>query len=73
MLLALMMALAAETAPPTKPDNVARSRELICAYEQINGSRFRKKICRTREEVEMRRMDDQQRVRLNQRLFGSKP
>src|SRR4051812_16352614 len=76
MFVALLLALAAETAPA--PDTkaaassppAAKSEEMICRTEQVTGSRFPKRICRSRAEIEQKRADDQERVRDNQRSFA---
>ncbi len=80
-MLALVIALAVgTTAPlaaaegPTKPDKpatVAQADEMICKTEQIAGTRLRKKVCRTRLEIEQRRLEDQQQLFLKQRKIGT--
>jgi hypothetical protein len=76
MFVALLLALAAETAPApeAKPAEAvapaAKSEELVCKTEQVTGSRFPKKVCRSKSEMDQKRADDQQRVRENQRLFN---
>jgi hypothetical protein len=50
-----------------KPDRVADANELVCRTEQVTGTRFPKKVCRRKAEMDQKRADDQQRVRDTQR------
>jgi hypothetical protein len=76
MFVALLLALAAETAPapeaaaPPSPTPAAKD-EMVCTVERATGTRLPpKKVCRLKSEVDKKRADDQARVRDNQRLFN---
>jgi hypothetical protein len=79
MFVALLLALAAETAPTPEPKSApeatpaAKSEEVVCKTEQVTGTRFPKKVCRTKGEIDQKRADDQARVRDNQRIFSPTP
>ena len=83
MIVALLMAAATQSATPppapppdqppaaaAKPTNDVVENETVCRYEQVVGSRFKKKICRTRLEMEARKRDDQMRLRMQTRTWG---
>lgn len=78
MFVALLLALAAETAPapataaaPASSATTAKSEDpMVCKTEQVTGSRFPKKVCRLKSEIDQKRADDQARIRDNQRIFS---
>lgn len=53
-----------DAAPENDPD------ELICRREQETGSKFFRKICRTRAEIERRREQDQQIMQTGRKTSG---
>jgi hypothetical protein len=50
-----------------KPDRVAEASEMVCRTEQVTGSRFTKRVCRRRADMEQKARDDQERLRNTQR------
>jgi hypothetical protein len=73
MFVALLLALAAETAPAPQtaaPEaKPAAKDEMVCKSEHVTGSRFPKKVCRAKADMDQKRADDQARIRDNQRSF----
>jgi hypothetical protein len=76
MFVALLLALAAETAPAPETAAAPEAKpaakdEMVCHTERVTGSRLPpKKVCRLKSDMDQKRADDQARVRDNQRLFN---
>jgi len=66
MLLAFVFAAAlldaAPAAPPpaTEPAAKAKQPEMVCRMEEVLGTRFKKKVCVTKEQEELRRSENRQ-------------
>lgn len=56
-------AAAAAPAKPAKP-------QLICRSEPVTGSMFSRKVCRTKEQIEDQKAQDDQSIRETQRIAG---
>ncbi len=74
MFVALLLALAAETAPApdaaaTPEARPAAKDEMVCRHEKPTGSRLAKRVCRSKAEMDQKRADDQARTRDTQRNF----
>ena len=50
---------------PAKADGAG---EMVCKSETVTGSRFPKKVCRRKADVEQQRQEDQERIRETQRM-----
>ncbi|WP_374571493.1 hypothetical protein [Phenylobacterium sp.] len=44
--------------------------EMVCHQEEVTGSRFTKKVCRSKADIESEKADDQQALRNMQRMTG---
>lgn len=83
MLLAILAAMAVASSSdaatsPTEPAPAAQTQaadasaksDVVCHTEQVTGSRFPKKVCRSRAEMEAQKQDDQDALRNMQRMTG---
>lgn len=64
---AVSSAEAAKAAEAAKTEAAAK---YVCRTEQVTGTRFAHKICRSKEEMAQKMADDQARIRQEQRTTG---
>lgn len=57
---ALLDAAPAAQPPSTEPAAKPKQPEMVCRMEEVLGTRFKKKVCVTKEEEELRRSENRQ-------------